>query len=389
MLQAKRVALLIESSRAYARDILRGITRYQREHVPWSIYFEPGGLDDPPPSWLEGWDGDGIIARIDSDMMANTILATGLPAVDVRGAIPDLTLPLVTIDKKPLSQIGCNHLRELGLTSFAYCGTPTGENRNHDQIYQYFAAAVKTEGFDCSVYLSKQPKQKNGPTWEEHQQALASWLAELPKPIGIMTCHDERGLQVLDACRRAEISVPDEIAVVGVDNDPFVCNLSTPPLTSIDVNASRVGFEAAVLLDKLMRNEQPHEQLLLIGPPRGIVNRRSTDMLIFEDKEVEDAVRFIRDSAIHNIGVNDVVRRARRAPSTLDRRFKKLLGHTIKFEITRVRLQQAKKLLGGTELSVERIAEQSGFSERKYFCEVFRKHEGMTATQYRQKFRVD
>lgn len=202
-----------------------------------------------------------------------------------------------------------------------------------------------------------------------------------------MTCHDDRGHQTLDACRRASLRVPDEIAVVSVDNDISLCNLCTPPLSSIDVNPGRVGYEAAALLMRLIKGTPPPTEPILLGPPRGVVPRQSTDVLAIADKDVAAALRFVRENAANGIRVSDVLATIGSSPSTLERRVKAMLGRTIKAEITRVRLHRAKLLLQETELPIAAIAARSGFSESKYFCEVFHKSEGLTATAYRRQFR--
>ena len=202
-----------------------------------------------------------------------------------------------------------------------------------------------------------------------------------------MTCHDDRGHQTLDACRRAGLRVPDDVAVIGVDNDTHLCNMCTPPLSSIDVNPSHIGYEAAALLTRLMRGASNPAGPVLLGPPRGIVPRQSTDVLAIDDRDVAAALRFVREHAVDGIHVSDVVANARQSPSTLERRIKATLGRTIKGEITRVRLERARLLLQETDLPIAAIATRSGFSEPKYFCEVFRKAEGVTATSYRAKYR--
>ena len=386
MAKTPHVALLVETSREYARGLLRGVAAYLREHGPWSIYFEPHGLDDPPPDWLHDWQGDGILTRVNSLKMGEKILATGIPAVDLRGALSGLGLPFIGVDNRPVAELGYQHLRDLGLRHFAFCGTPTGENPNQDLRCRYFVEQVEADGTQCHTWLGVQQRQR-APSWEDQQQQIAAWLQELPKPIGIMTCHDDRGQQVLDACRRASIAVPDSVALISVDNDSHLCNLSTPPMTSIDVNPSRIGFAAAELLAKLMRGEKPEQMTTLLGPPRGIASRRSTEMLAINDPDVETALRFIREHAGEDLRVTDVIATASSRPSTLERRFKKALGRTIKAEITRVRLERAKLLLAETELSIADIAARTGFAEPKYFCEVFRKHQSTTATEYRRKFR--
>lgn len=380
------VALLIETSREYARGLLRGVSRYHREHGPWSIYFEPHGLDDPPPPWLKDWRGDGILARVNDKRMADAILSTGIPAVDVRGALPDLTLPFIGVDNDAVVQLGFEHLQSCGLENFAFCGTPRGENPNQDRRCDHFVDLVQQAGFECHVSLGLKI-EKGRATWEQEQQQISKWVKSLPKPAGIMTCHDDRGQQTLDACRRAEINVPDEVAVISVDNDSYLCNLCSPPLSSIDVNSSRIGYEAAALLARLMNGDTPPSGPVLLGPPRGIAARQSSDMLAIADDEVASAIRYIRQNAANGIRVSDVVARARRSPSTLERRIKKLLDRTIKSEITRVRMMRAKLLLRETEYPVSEVALRTGFAESKYFCGVFRRLEGMTPTQFRRHFR--
>lgn len=387
MRKTPHVALLIETSREYGRGLLRGVARYQQEQGPWSIFFETHGLDDTPPQWLKDWDGDGILARVNSRRAAKAILDTGLPAVDVRGALPDLGLPFIGVDNEPVADLAYRHLRDCGLRHFAFCGTPRGENPNQDLRCDHFVHFVREDGHECATWLGERATKRT--TWEDQQQQIAAWLKELPRPVGIMTCHDDRGQQVLDACRRADLAVPDEVAVISVDNDPYLCNLCTPPLTSIDVNPSRIGYESAALLDRMMRGEQPEQQTTLLGPPRGVAGRRSTDTLSIDDREVAAAIRYIRENATSGILASDVVARAEKAPSTLERRVKKILGRTIKAEITRVRLARAKLLLSETELSVAKVSERAGFGEPKYFCEVFRKHESVTPTAFRKRFREE
>jgi LacI family transcriptional regulator len=380
------VALLVETSREYARGLLRGIARYHQEHGPWSIFFEPRGLNDPPPKWLRCWHGDGILVRIDDRRMADAILATGIPAVDVRGALPDLDLPFVGVDNWPVTQLAFQHLQDCGLRNFGFCGTPRGENPNQDRRCDFFTELVEQAGYKCHVFLGG--KETGRPIdWERQQNSIARWLKKLPKPVGVMTCHDDCGHQVLDACRRAGFESPDEVAVIGVDNDPHLCNLCSPPLTSIDVNSSRIGYEAAGLLAKAMNGEGVPDEPVLLGPPRGVAARQSTDMLSVEDEEVASAIRFIREHAADDLRVSEVLARAERSPSTLERRIKKILGRTIKAEITRIRLTRAKLLLCETELPISKIALRIGFREPKYFCDVFHKNEGMTASAYRNKFR--
>ena len=265
MARLPHIALLIESSREYGRGLLRGIARYQQEHGPWSIYFEPHGLHERPPSWLKNWRGDGILARIDNRNTADLIVTTGLPAVDVRGALANLPIPFVGLDNRAVAQLGFEHLQQCGLQNFAFCGTPRGENPNQDMRCDVFVECVNGIGKKCDVFLGG-PRRRGSVSWESEQQHITRWLKKLPKPVGVMTCHDDRGHQTLDACRRADLRVPDDVAVIGVDNDSNLCNLCTPPLSSIDVNPSRVGYEAAALLVRLMRGARDRKSRFCSAP---------------------------------------------------------------------------------------------------------------------------
>lgn len=385
MAELNHVALLIETSREYARGLLRGIARYHQEFGPWSVFLETRGLSAPPPHWLANWEGDGILVRVNDRAMADAILATGLPAVDLRGAFTDIGMPFIGVDNFPVAKMAFEHLRECGLTRFAFCGTPDGENPNQDLRRDHFVSIVENAGYPCDVCLGVgKPGKKVD--WEKEQQYLAKWVECLPKPTGLMTCHDDRGQQILDACRRAQVKVPDDIAVISVDNDVHLCNLATPSLTSIDVNPGRIGYQGAATLDELMRGKTAPDSPMLIGPPRGVAARRSTDIIAIDDPHVATAVRFIRENAVKGIRVSAVHEQSELSVSMLERRVKKVLGRTIKAEINRVRLQRAKLMLSETDLSISEVAKRTGFEETKYFCEFFRKNTGVTATQFRKPF---
>jgi LacI family transcriptional regulator len=379
------IALLIETSREYARGLLRGIARYHHEHGPWSIYLVPHGLDEPPPSWLRKWKGDGILCRINSRAMADAVIATGVPAVDLRGALPDVPVPFIGLDNRPIATLAFEHLQECGLKNFAFCGLPRGDNPPQDQRCDYFVELVEAVGQSCAVFPGNLGRRRKH-SWEREQDRIARWVKQLPKPVGVMASNDDRGHQVLDACRRAGVNVPHEVAIVGVDNDANLCNLCTPPLSSIDTNSSSVGYEAAALLVRMMHGEKAPRSPVLVGAPRGLVRRQSTDMLAIDDVEVANALQFIREHACEGIKVSHVLAQTKHSPSTLERRIKAIFGRTLKSEITRVRLASAKLLLQETNLKVSQIAAHAGFNETKYFCEVFRTVEGMTPTMYRKKF---
>ena len=385
MAAVKRVAFLIETSRAYGRGLVRGAARYNRERARWSVYFQPHGLDDPPPAWLKDWQGDGILARIGSRRVADAVLQVGVPVVELRGVLLDLELPLIGVNNRAVARLATGHLRERGFRNFGFCGLPRGAHPCMDERCDCFKQVLDEAGFKCNEFKAGRGRRRRD-TWEEEQNKIAEWVAALPKPVGVMTCNDDRGLQLLDACRRAGVLVPDEVAVISVDNDDYLCGLAIPPLTSIDVLPQRIGYQAAALLDRMMAGTPPPKQPTLIHPG-GIVTRQSTDVLATDDRHVLRAVTFIRDHACRRIQVADVLRHVKLSRASLEPRLKKALGRTIHQEIQRVQIERAKELLTTTEIPIKHIARRCGFKYVQYMSRVFRQATGSPPARYRKRAR--
>ncbi|HEV2972380.1 MAG TPA: DNA-binding transcriptional regulator [Pirellulales bacterium] len=385
MAKRPEVALLIETSNSYARGLLRGIYAYLREHDPWSIYLPELGRGDAPPNGLNSWRGDGIIARIENPQIAKAVRQTRAHAIDVSAErlIPDL--PGVETDNEAIARLAFEHLFERGFRHMAYCGG--GGFQWSVERHRWFTQLAEESG--CTVSVFPPPGLKCAPTdtWEHKAKELAVWLRKLRKPCGLMACYDVRGRQVLDICRRAGIAVPDEIAVVGVDNDDLLCSLAVPPLSSVVPDTLRAGYHAAELLDQLMAGRKVEAGLRLIKPT-GIVTRQSSDVLATADPDVSSAVRFIRDHACDGIKMADVLRAIPVSRRVLENRFKKMLGHTPHEEILRVQLQRARQLLEETDLSVASIADRTGFKYVEYLSAVFKRHFGQPPSQYRTDHRA-
>jgi LacI family transcriptional regulator len=377
--------VLVETSRGYARGLIEGIAQYNREHGPWSIFFEPHGLGQPLPKWLRGWRGDGILARLDTPKMLRAIRATGLPTVDLRGRLQDPSIPFIGLDNAAAVTVAVGHLFERGLKNFAFYGWRRGTHRHMDERRDCFVNLVTTAGFCCSAFEDS-PRFGVDADWEGEQNRVARWLATLPRPVGLMACNDDAGQRVLDACRRAGLQVPDEIAVIGVDNDTLLCMMSTPPLSSVEVSSWRIGYEAAALLDAMMQGKRPRDTPRVL-PPTSVVARQSTDVLAVEDSNVAAALRHIRDHVSDGTVVDQLIHVAGVSRSTLERRFRELLGRSPKEEILRVRLERAKLMLTETTLSIDTIARRSGFPSGKYFGDVFRREVGTPPGTFRSAFR--
>lgn len=381
MKRTRHVAILIETSRAYGRGLLEGVTRFHQEHGHWSIYFEPHGIDDPPPAWLRGWSGDGILVRVNNAAMARAVQATGLPFVELRNRLPRRDWAAVGIDNRAVADLAANHLIERSLRHFAFCGTAPAEHLSMHERRRHFVAILKDAGHTCADF------DATGWTslaWEEQLERLVRWVQSLPKPAGVMACNDDWGHHLLEACRRAGVQVPDEVAVIGVDNDPILCNLAAPGLSSIDVNTPRIGYQAAALLEKMMRGARAPRQLLQI-PPVGVVPRRSTDVLAIDDHDLAAALRFIREHACEGIRIADVLRAVPLSRSTLERRCREALGRSPKQEILRLQIERAKSLLLGSDQRVKWVAASAGFQSAKYFSDAFQRAVGMRPESFRHR----
>jgi LacI family transcriptional regulator len=385
------VALLVESSRAYGRGVLVGIAKYVREHGPWSISFEEHGLCDDVPEWLKDWKGDGIITRLDNQAMAGVVQRLRVPAVYLRNLPQDINAPCVLTDNAAAARFAFEHLRERGFRHFAFCGYDGADYS--DERREAFVKLVEQNGRPCHVF-TRPPGSVHESTVEFESEGLtdgervARWIRELPKPAGLMACNDSRGRQVLDACRAAGVGVPDEVGVLGVDNDEMLCDLSAPPLSSVVPNTERIGVEAAALLDQMMAGQKAWPRTLLVEP-KTVVARQSTEVLAVEDRPIAAAARFIREHACEGIDVSDVVEAVALSRSTLERRFAKALGRSPKEEILRVRLNSAKQLLSDTSSSLEFIAEKIGLEHTEYLSRIFKKKTGMTPSQFRARTRAE
>jgi LacI family transcriptional regulator len=373
------VALLIETSNAYARELLRGIRNYVREQGPWSIYLGEHRRGEPVPAWLSKWRGDGVIARIETPAIARVLARLKLPTVDVSAARYVESVPYAETDDAAIARMAIEHLRERGLRRLAFCGDSRfGWSNNRQAAFRRLTAE---RGLDCYV-LPKGRMRVSEPSWEQERRRLAGWIKTLPRPIGIMAAYDTRGRQVLDVCRELGIQVPDEAAVIGVDNDELLCDFASPPLTSVRPNAVRTGYEAARLLDRIMRGEQVKAQAILVEP-LGVVTRGSTDTLAIDDADISAAVRFIRDHALRSITVRDVLSAVPLSRRILEARFKQLIGRTPHEEIERVKIEHVKRLLTETDLTLDTIAHRCGYKHVEYMCVAFKRVVGVPPGKYR------
>jgi LacI family transcriptional regulator len=381
MPSTRHVALLIEATNAYARGLLHGVAQYTHERGNWTVYFELHSLEAPPPKWLKTWKGDGILARVGDRRMARAVVEVGVPVVELRRRLTIPGVPVIGPDHQAVARLAGEHLRERGFRQFGVCGFPRRMDPPLDHRVDAFVQYLKQASLPCSVFGAE-----HGLSLEQEQSRIARWIRSLPKPAAIMTCNDTRGLQVLRACASIGVAVPDQVAVIGAGNDDCVCSLCHPPLSSVDLAAETIGYEAAAQLDRMMTKRQSPAQEIYV-PPRGIVTRLSTDVLATPDQAVSKAVGFIRARACDDILVSDVLDHVKLSRSALEPKLKQVIGRTIHQEIRRVQIERAKSLLSTTDLPTKQIAAQTGFHYVQYLTRVFRKVTGLTPANYRKRMR--
>jgi LacI family transcriptional regulator len=344
---------------------------YVREHKPWSIYLPELGRGDTPPQWLSRWKGDGIVARIETAEIARAVARTRLPVVDVSAGRHIKTIPWVETDDEAIARAACDHLVGRGFRTLAYCGEPRFNwSRGRSEHFRRFA---RKAGAAVRVYEAATATDRRD---------LALWVRGLPKPVGVLACYDIKAQQLLDVCREIGVAVPEEVAVLGVDNDPLLCSLTTPPLSSVIPNTHRTGYEAAALLDRMMGGDRVAPAAHLI-PPIGVETRQSTDVLAIADRDIAGAVRFIREHACDGATIADLLRAVPLSRRVLESRYKKATGKTPHEDLVRFRIDRVKQLLAETDHPLERIAALAGFDHPEYMSVAFKRESGKTPGQFR------
>jgi LacI family transcriptional regulator len=384
MRDVPKVALIVETSRGFGREFLLGIARYSRLHGPWSFHITPGDYKQVVPK-MKQWGGTGIIARIADAKMAQAVVSANLPTIAIgltdEQMQPDNPLSKfseISSDPAEVSRLAAEHLIERRLTRFAYVGSDDrGWSGRRERTFRSYLAG---RGFEPHVYSS--PKHRKDWVWEREQAYLAQWMSRLPTPIGVFACDDDRGREVLEACKLAGLNVPEDVAVVGVDNDEVFCELADPPLSSVALNAETAGYRAAALLESMMQGRERKRRKIVVEA-LGVVTRRSTDIVAVDDEDISKALQFIRQQRGCGISVDRVAEEVAMSRRSLEKRFREVIGRTILEEIQLTRLDRAKRLLMETTYPISKVAEIAGFGSAGYFIQFFQKQVGKTPRKYR------
>lgn len=382
MKSPRQVALLIETATSTGRQILRGIGRYIQTHAGWECYISPG-LSDRFPAGLGDWKGDGILATVHTAELRDDLLRRDLPVVDLDGLSPDSPFPRVLADDVQIGRMAAEEFLQRGHNHFGYLGLP--DEYYSERRREGFRSRLGEDGFEASDNTRQGLGGRED--WRWWRDRTEQWVRSLPKPVAVLTCNDNQGRTLTSVCNRAGLRIPEDVSILGVDNDAVLCQLCSPPLSSIEKDDPARGFQAAALLDSLMAGKKPPAEAITV-PPRQIVTRQSSDLLAVEDADVAEALRFIRQNASRPISVTDVLRRVPISRSSLEKRFSASIGRLPGEEIRRVHIQRAKQLLAQSDLSMAEVARRSGLRTAKSLSDVFSRNVGMAPSAYRRQHLV-
>lgn len=372
------VALLVETSTSWGSGIIRGVARYSQEFGPWSFFIEPRGRFETL-SLPEGWHGDGIIARVNHPQLAKSILASGIPAINVSWFECGVEIPKVSTDEYWSGQLGAQHLIERGFASFGYCGT-FDRPRYTDLIRDGFLDELNKCGKKCAVFKCTVKDSKN---WGRARARLGNWLNSLPKPSAVLAWNDVNGRLVAEACRERNLRVPEEVAILTGEYDSLMNELSYPQLSTIDHLPDSIGYEAARTLAALMKGKAPPKKPILLRHAQ-IVTRHSTDVMAINDELLAEAIRFMRQNACKGITVSEVMKVVPMSRRVLEQQCRAILGRSPAEEIRRHRMEHAKQLLTSTLLPMPTVAKQSGFRDADAFGRRFRREVGISPSAFRK-----
>lgn len=378
MSQRKSVALVVETATHYGRQVLAGILRYKIEKANWRVFVEQQDLNAPPPVWVKDWPGDGVICRLTTPEVTQFALERGLPLVELNDR-KHQPMDLVTFrsDDEMIGTMAAEHLIERSFTQFAFLGS---ENESWSERRERgFKERVIADHhcFQCLRVSSAFA------TYLIHSEEVANWLHALPKPVGIMACNDIHAKLIIDICQAESLAVPEQVAVIGVDNDELICKFCEPMLSSITPSAKELGYRAAESLDRLMQNQDvtPMSQVV---EPIGVCVRASSDTFAIKDEQFAKALYYIRQNACNGISVEDVLDNTELSRSSLERRTRKLLNRSPQQFIRQVQLERVKTLLADTDLQIETIANMCGFGHPEYLHVMFKREFNQTPGEYRR-----
>ncbi len=380
----RRVALAFPYGRAFVEKVVEGILAYARRETDWQIMRFPERLS-PSLDWLQGWQGDGAFVIISTPEDARLARRLPFPVVNLTAYFPEPGVATVTADHREIGRLAARHLLERRFRKFGYYGS---SDLFFSQLRRDgFVEAIEKQGGTCAV-LEVPSIVATGRMWTRQQLQLEGWLRSLRPPVAIMASTDLRADMLLETCRRLNLRVPDQIAVIGVDNDPVIVDHAQPPLSSVARDDLRAGEHAASLLDGLMSGQRDSRAIVYV-PPAGVFARQSTETVAVEDPELAGLVQYIRKNVAENFGVERLPPLLHCSRRTLENRFRAQLGASPADIIQRLRVDHARRLLeAGPRQPLSVVAQASGFSNARHLRLVFRRWQKQSPADYRRSLKT-
>lgn len=378
MAERRKIGILVERARAYGRGLCEGIASRAHLYGDWALEFIDGD-SLRRAKHLKSFDG--FVARVIDDRTGNALARTGRPVVDVFFDRRRPGFAVVESDHAQIGSLAAEHFMSRRFTNFAFCGYGGGYSLAR---FSGFRDRLLMAGFDVSPFTtgSRYVFDETAVITErvgrvDDEAKLLRWVRGLPKPVGVFCAHDYRAWQLLKICMDAEIGVPGDVAILGVDNDLILCGFSTPMLSSIDPDSFAIGEAAAETLRSMLASEAVASSPPMVTvPPRGVVVRESTETYPIRPAWISDALVYIGRHAVDGITASDVFAHIGLSHTIVDRAFRETLGTTVQKTIQRTRLESAVKLLRDTSLPISEIASRTGFSSPIYFNLAFKKRFG-------------
>ena len=379
-----KVILLSDFSEDYGKSLLQGIAAYAREHGPWvfcrmPIFFREtlgaSGIVD----WAQDWGADGMIAQLYQEEDAELITRAGISLIAQDFKERFSNVPNITGDYYQTGKLGATYYLQKGYTHFAFYGFNTFVWSR--ERAQGFEETLKLHGH--TVHYFEHEKARSGELWYYKPSSLSQWLNSLPKPVALMACDDAQGQHITEACKLAGIRIPEEVAVLGVDNDEIICTISAPCLSSISLATVRGGYEAAALLDRMMTTRTSTGPNIVIRPIQ-VIDRESTDMFATGDLNIRKALRYIHQHIEKNLSVSQVLTQVALSRRAFEIRFQAITGLSVYQYILQLRIDKFARMLLDTDKSIYEIAIECGFPDIKNLARQFREIKGTTPTEYRK-----
>lgn len=387
--ERKRIALVFPMAVPHLANFVEGVVDYSKAGADWTFTTSPAWSGGFPETFaismksLQGWPGDGAIAVITQQRDASIASELGFPVVNLSGTMRDpCGVPRVMVDHEEIGCVAARHFVAKGFRQFAYYGV--GDTYYGELRQIGFSKVLREAGHDLDQVLHAPARTDPDMPWIETLDQLGQWLAGLPKPTALLAVNDYRACLVVEQCQRMGISIPQQIALLGVDDDNVICEHCHPPLSSVSRNGRQVGYHAAALLDTLIGGATPPEGDILV-PPGAVVQRDSTDIIAIENPHVATAVQLIHDNLGHSYGVNNLIRELGISRRFLERHFRQELDCTPHEYLTKRRIEKAKRLLEHrSDLSIQEVATACGQSDPRNFRRSFQRLTGMLPSEYRE-----